>query len=500
MSKSKKSLSMRELGQRSNAGYMGGFSSVLLVWFYEKVGELEYTSDIERLPPLFCVKSTGKWRRTTMNKLYRVPKLVTDNGQENTPLIHTASPIVFESRKAELIFLIAEKTYELNELTTELRELEERSARCQKKTKEKEDDENVTEEKKIKEDMEAKEYENLEGTGEADLCDDFVMSPRDMRILEDARDVSQKDEGGNENNRETPSIKRAVGKRERKDGPSVTSPYMPLDQPKEGTKKRRVIQILDSPDGKKKYKNEEGFIPTSRDYPGKALAFDYENKLIEDFLQSRMNSDTYIWKCAEASVSRLDAYILLTGGELSDDVIDAFVIRLCNKIETSDSYDRKIHVTRPWLAQAFLEGNLEMVAKRMKENVSQQKFLECERILIPIVSSGHWHLVELVREETKFYHYSSINSPIYTADAVKFINKFMSFIESNWGLGKLEHHGLVSVAVPQQGPTLDCGIFMIEFINSIVEKRSITISKGDCAKYRARFCAALLYARDSPFL
>ncbi|XP_020271542.1 uncharacterized protein LOC109846708 [Asparagus officinalis] len=133
MSKSKKSLSMRELGQRSNAGYMGGFSSVLLVWFYEKVGELEYTSDIERLPPLFCVKSTGKWRRTTMNKLYRVPKLVTDNGQENTPLIHTASPIVFESRKAELIFLIAEKTYELNELTTELRELEERSARCQKR-------------------------------------------------------------------------------------------------------------------------------------------------------------------------------------------------------------------------------------------------------------------------------------------------------------------------------------------------------------------------------
>ncbi|ONK67367.1 uncharacterized protein A4U43_C06F19440 [Asparagus officinalis] len=227
---------------------------------------------------------------------------------------------------------------------------------------------------------------------------------------------------------------------------------MPLDQPKEGTKKRRVIQILDSPDGKKKYKNEEGFIPTSRDYPGKALAFDYENKLIEDFLQSRMNSDTYIWKCAEASVSRLDAYILLTGGELSDDVIDAFVIRLCNKIETTDSYDRKIHVTRPWLAQAFLEGNLEMVAKRMKENVSQQKFLECERILIPIVSSGHWHLVELVREETKFYHYSSINSPIYTANAVKFINKFMSFIESNWGLGKLEHHGLVSVAVPQQGP------------------------------------------------
>ncbi|XP_020257685.1 uncharacterized protein LOC109834162 [Asparagus officinalis] len=348
--------------------------------------------------------------------------------------------------------------------------------------------------------MEAKEYENLEGTGEADLCDDFVMSARDVRILEDARDVSQKDEGGNENNRETPSIKRAVGKRERKDGPSVTSPYMPLDQPKEGTKKRRVIQILDSPDGKKKYKNEEGFIPTSRDYPGKALAFDYENKLIEDFLQSRMNSDTYIWKCAEASVSRLDAYILLTGGELSDDVIDAFVIRLCNKIETTDSYDRKIHVTRPWLAQAFLEGNLEMVAKRMKENVSQQKFLECERILIPIVSSGHWHLVELVREETKFYHYSSINSPIYTADAVKFINKFMSFIESNWGLGKLEHHGLVSVAVPQQGPTLDCGIFMIEFINSIVEKRSITISKGDCAKYRAKFCAALLYARDSPFL
>ncbi|ONK80681.1 uncharacterized protein A4U43_C01F20560 [Asparagus officinalis] len=102
-------------------------------------------------------------------------------------------------------------------------------------------------------------------------------------------------------------------------------------------------------------------------------------------LMSFHQSDTYIWKCAEASVSRLDAYKLLTRGELSDDVIDAFVIRLWKKIETTNSYDRKIHVTRPWLAQAFLDGNREMVAKQMKENISQQKFLECERFLIPIV-------------------------------------------------------------------------------------------------------------------
>ncbi|ONK72871.1 uncharacterized protein A4U43_C04F24270 [Asparagus officinalis] len=266
------------------------------------------------------------------------------------------------------------------------------------------------------------------------------------------------------------------------------------DLPKEVTKKKRVIQILDSPEGtpKKKCINEEGFIPRSRSYPGKTLVSDYEDKVIDNFLQLKMTSDTYVWKCAEASVSRLDAYRLLTGGELSDDVIDAIVIRLCYKIETTNSYDRKIHGTRPWLAQAFLKGTIEMMAKRMKENVSQQKFCECERILIPIVSSEHWHMVELVREEKKFYHYSSIKSSLYTADAAKFKNKFMSFIESNWTLGKLEHHELVSVAAPQQGPTLDCGIFVIEFINSIVEKRSITISQGKCAKYRAKFCAALL--------
>ncbi|ONK63779.1 uncharacterized protein A4U43_C07F18840 [Asparagus officinalis] len=274
---------------------------------------------------------------------------------------------------------------------------------------------------------------------------------------------------------------------------------MRLDQAKEGTKKKRVIQIFDSPEGKK-CKNEEGFIPTSLDYPGKVLVYDYEDKLIKDFLQSKMISDTYIWKCAEASVSHLDAYKLLTGGELSDDVIDAFVIRLWNKIETTNSYDRNIHVTRPWIVQAFLDRNREMVAKRMKKNVSQQKFLECERILIPIVSSEHWHMVELVRGEKKFYHYSSIKSPIYTADAVKFRNKFMSFIQSIWRLGKLEHHVIMSVDTPQQGPTLDCGVFMIEFINSIVKKQSITISEGDCAKYRSKFCATLLYARDSPFL
>ncbi|ONK76467.1 uncharacterized protein A4U43_C03F28260 [Asparagus officinalis] len=64
--------------------------------------------------------------------------------------------------------------------------------------------------------------------------------------------------------------------------------------------------------------------------------------------------DTYIWKCAEASVSHLNAYKLLTGGELSDDVINAFVIRLWNKFETTNSYDRKIHVTRLWLVSGRL--------------------------------------------------------------------------------------------------------------------------------------------------
>ncbi|ONK79820.1 uncharacterized protein A4U43_C01F10460 [Asparagus officinalis] len=119
------------------------------------------------------------------------------------------------------------------------------------------------------------------------------------------------------------------------------------------------------------------------------LRFEFRTRARPLRFESWMQSDTYIWKCVEASVSRLDAYKLLTGGELSDDVIDAFVIRLWKKIETTNSYDRKIHVTRPWLAQAFLEGNLEIVAKRMKENISQQTFLECERILISIVSSGY---------------------------------------------------------------------------------------------------------------
>ncbi|XP_020255685.1 uncharacterized protein LOC109832692 [Asparagus officinalis] len=90
---------------------------------------------------------------------------------------------------------------------------------------------------KSKVDKEANKYEKLEENEE------------DMKILEDARDVSQKEEGDNENKREISSIKRAVRKRKRKDGPFVTSPYLHLDQPKEGTKKKRDIQILDSTEG-----------------------------------------------------------------------------------------------------------------------------------------------------------------------------------------------------------------------------------------------------------
>ncbi|ONK64316.1 uncharacterized protein A4U43_C07F24420 [Asparagus officinalis] len=94
---------------------------------------------------------------------------------------------------------------------------------------------------------------------------------------------------------------------------------MRLDQAKEDTKKKHVIQILDSPQGKK---------------------------------SAKMKKVSYL------HLSTIQ-------------VINAFVIRLWNKIETTDNYDRKIRVTRHWLAQAILDGNHEMVAKRMKENVSR---------------------------------------------------------------------------------------------------------------------------------
>ena len=74
----------------------------------------------------------------------------------------------------------------MNELTTELRALEEHNDRCKKQNKEKEDDRNIKFENKSEEDMEANEYENLEETGEADIDNDFVMSPRDINFLEEA--------------------------------------------------------------------------------------------------------------------------------------------------------------------------------------------------------------------------------------------------------------------------------------------------------------------------
>ncbi|ONK60134.1 uncharacterized protein A4U43_C08F14670 [Asparagus officinalis] len=167
---------------------------------------------------------------------------------------------------------------------------------------------------------------------------------------------------------------------------------MRLDQPKEGTKNKRVIQILDSPEGPNKNKciNEEGFIPRSRSYPGKTLVYDYENKLIDNFLQLKMTSDTYVWKCAKAIVSHLDVYKLLTGGELSDDVIDAFVIRLCYKIEINNSYDRNIHVTRPWLAD-LKDRCKEMMA--MESQIENAEILEPETEAPSIMAKSFWDII-----------------------------------------------------------------------------------------------------------
>ncbi|ONK75458.1 uncharacterized protein A4U43_C03F17050 [Asparagus officinalis] len=87
----------------------------------------------------------------------------------------------------------------------------------------------------------------------------------------------------------------SVGSR-RRSGPAQ-------DQAKEGTKKKRVIQILDSPEGEKRAKMKKA------------------------------------------------SYLHLS----TIQVIDAFVIRFWKKIETTNSYDRKIHVTRHWLANFRLQ-------------------------------------------------------------------------------------------------------------------------------------------------
>ncbi|ONK56707.1 uncharacterized protein A4U43_C10F11900 [Asparagus officinalis] len=167
----------------------------------------------------------------------------------------------------------------------------------------------------------------------------------------------------------------------------------------------------------------------------------------EDFLPiSFSRTDEYVWQ----SVTRLDVYHLLIGSAISDSLVDGMIERFKMKIET-EAYSKHIHITGSFFARALLEDNLGHWARLLKgRQLPHACFEDSEKIIFPILSSSHWHLLELIKDEKKIYHYSSLTYIKYLNDAKMFMNNFLACIKDEWKIKNVDEYSIETRQVAQQ--------------------------------------------------
>ncbi|XP_020267912.1 uncharacterized protein LOC109843391 [Asparagus officinalis] len=108
-----------------------------------------------------------------------------------------------------------------------------------------------------------------------------------------------------------------------------------------------------------------------------------------------------------------------------------------------------------------------------------------------------WHMLALSVKDRKFYHYSSLRG--YMTDAVDFRVKLISTIPNDWNLDIISCREIESVDVPQQLGSLDCKVFLMSYMFSLISGQPISVDQKDCARHRVRIVAIFLseeYKRD----
>ncbi|XP_020269933.1 ubiquitin-like-specific protease 1A isoform X1 [Asparagus officinalis] len=142
-----------------------------------------------------------------------------------------------------------------------------------------------------------------------------------------------------------------------------------------------------------------------------------------------------------------------------------------------------------WVTICINENNPSSV-ERMFKPITSTRFLALDKIIFPLLTSFHWHMLVLSIKDRRFHHYSFLRG--YMSDAIDFRVKLMTSIPDECNMDISSCHEVESVDVPQQRGSLDCGVFLMSYMFSLVSGQAISIDQKDCARHRARIVSLFL--------
>ncbi|ONK64476.1 uncharacterized protein A4U43_C07F26470 [Asparagus officinalis] len=73
-----------------------------------------------------------------------------------------------------------------------------------------------------------------------------------------------------------------------------------------------------------------------------------------------------------------------------------------------------------------------------------------------------------------------------------FMNNFLACIKDEWKIENVDEYSIETRQVPQQDGSLDCGIFMMGYIYSIINNTPPFIYQDDCELLRAKIAIAFI--------
>ncbi|ONK68220.1 uncharacterized protein A4U43_C05F8950 [Asparagus officinalis] len=152
-----------------------------------------------------------------------------------------------------------------------------------------------------------------------------------------------------------------------------------------------------------------------------------------------MNRDEFVWQ----SVTRLDVYHFLIGSTIFDSLVDGMIERFKMKIEI-EACSKHIHITGSFFTRALLQDNPGHWARQLKgRQLPRARFKE-------------------------------------------------SCIKDEWKIENVDEYSIKTREVPQQDGSLDCGIFMMGYIYSIINDTPSFIQQNDCELLRAKIVIAFI--------
>ncbi|XP_020270828.1 uncharacterized protein LOC109846018 [Asparagus officinalis] len=203
---------------------------------------------------------------------------------------------------------------------------------------------------------------------------------------------------------------------------------------------------------------------------------DEERELLDNFWKEKnMAAETLVWSSRDVLITRKDA---LKERQL-----------VATLIEMRPNYAKDIHICSPWVTRCINENNPSSV-DRMFKPITTTRFQELDKIIFPLLTSFHWHMLVFSVKDRRFYHYSSLRG--YMSYASEFRVKLISTIPDTWNLDITSCQEVETVDVPQQHGSLDCAVFLMAYMFSLISGQTISIDQKDCARHRARIVALFL--------